>query len=165
MNFYWGSGMDLASITSFIQLLSGFLIAITALVAAVVGIVRPIRKWFMNIIYKTDRIAKLEESIAKINNFTDEYADKLQAKFERDQLAQDLLKEAITAVTRNDITAIYNKATEQGYIGDYDRENLEKMYIAYTDLGGNSYVHVIHDQVLKMPRTPPKKPRKKSSKK
>ena len=157
--------MDLASITSFIQLLSGFLIAITALVAAVVGVVRPMRKWFMNIVYKTDRIAKLEESVAKINKFTDEYSEKLQVKFERDKNVQDVLKEAITAVTRNDITAIYNKAVEQGYIGDYDRENLEKMYIAYTDLGGNSYVHVIHDQMLKMPRTPPKKTRKKSTKK
>lgn len=157
--------MDLASITSFIQLLSGFLIAITALVAAVVGVVRPMRKWFMNIVYKTDRIAKLEESVAKINKFTDEYSEKLQVKFERDKNVQDVLKEAITAVTRNDITAIYNKAVEQGYIGDYDRENLEKMYIAYTDLGGNSYVHVIHDQMLKMPRTPLKKTRKKSTKK
>lgn len=157
--------MDLASITSFIQLLSGFVIAITALVAAIIGVIKPIRKWFTNIVYKTDRIAKLEESVGKINKFTDEYSDKLQAKFEQDKIAQELLKEAITAVTRNDITAIYNKATEQGYIGDYDRENLEKMYIAYTDLGGNSYVHVIHDQVLKMPRTPPKKTRKKTTKK
>lgn len=157
--------MDLASITSFIQLLSGFLIAITALVASIIGVVRPMRNWFMNIVYKHDRIAKLEDAVEKINKFTDEYADKLQEKFEHDKITLNLLKEAITAVTRNDITEIYNKAIEQGYIGDYDRENLEKMYIAYTDLGGNSYVHVIHDQMLKMPRTPPRKTRKKPVKK
>ena len=154
---------DLASVTAFIQLLSGFFIAITALVAAIIGIIKPIRRWFMNIVYKTDRIAKLEESVTKINTFIDEVKDDLHDKFERDKIEQHLMKEAITAVTRNDLTAIYNRAIEKGYISDYDRENFEKMYMAYTDLGGNSYIHEIHDQVLKMPRKPKKVVRKKKS--
>ena len=33
----------------------------------------------------------------------------------------------------------------------YDRENFEKMYKVYSDLGGNSYIHEVHDQILKMP--------------
>jgi hypothetical protein len=142
---------DLASVTEFIQLLSGFFIAITALVAAIIGIIKPIRRWFMNIVYKTDRIAKLEESVTKINTFIDEVKDDLHDKIERDKLEQHLMKEAITAVTRNDLTAIYNRAIEKGYISDYDRENFEKMYKVYSDLGGNSYIHEVHDQILKMP--------------
>lgn len=118
--------MELSDVTNFIQLMSGFLVSLTALVAALLGIVKPLRKWLMG---HFSSGAKIDASLT-------------------------LLKEAITAVTRNELTEIYDKAVERGFIGDYDRENFLKMYKVYSDLGGNSYVHEIHKQILTMPRKP-----------
>jgi len=118
--------MELSDVTNFIQLMSGFLVSLTALVAALLGIVKPLRKWLMS---HFSAGVKIDESLT-------------------------LLKEAITTVLRNDITEIYDKAVERGFIGDYDRENFLKMYKVYTDLGGNSYVHEIYKQILTMPRKP-----------
>lgn len=118
--------MELNDITNFIQLLSGFFVSLTALFAAVIGMVKPLRKWLMG---HFSAGTKIDTSLT-------------------------LLKEAITAVTRNDLTEIYDRAIDRGFIGDYERENFLKMYKAYSDLGGNSYIHEIYQQILKMPRKP-----------
>lgn len=118
--------MELSDVTNFIQLMSGFLVSLTALVAALLGIVKPLRKWLMS---HFSSGAKIDASLT-------------------------LLKDALTTVLRNDITEIYDKAIERGFIGDYDRENFLKMYKVYTDLGGNSYIHEIYKQILTMPRKP-----------
>ena len=126
------SSMELSDVTNFLQLMSGFLVSLTALVAALLGVVKPLRKWLMS-------------------HFST--GTKIEAEL-------TLLKKAITAVTRNDLTDIYDRAVDRGFIGDYDRENFIKMYNVYTDLGGNSYVHEIYNQILEMPRKPAHKKRR-----
>lgn len=147
--------MELSSLTENLQLYSGFIIALSSLVATLVGVVRPFRKWFVekctNKNEMNRRITQIENNIGHINQFITELKDDLYSKFETDRNEQRLMKEATIASTRNDLTAIYNNAIEKGFIGDYDRENFEKMYKVYSDLGGNSYIHEVHDQILKMP--------------
>ena len=136
--------MEWYTLTENLQLYSGFIIALGSFVATLVGFVRPLVKWFIdNFTNKTE--------IGQINEFITGLKDDLYSKFETDRNEQRIMKEATIASTRNDLTAIYNHAIEKGYIGDYDRENFEKMYKVYSDLGGNSYIHEVHDQILKMP--------------
>lgn len=147
--------MELTNLSENLQLYSGFIIALSSFVATLVGVVRPFRKWFFekctNKNEMNRRITKIEDDISSINQFITELKNDLYSKFETDRNEQRIMKEATMASTRNDLTAIYNTAIEKGYIGDYDRENFEKMYKVYTELGGNSYIHEVHDQILKMP--------------
>lgn len=156
--------MELSALTDYIQLVSGLIIATTSLVAAVVGFVSPIRRWVVQRLNKSvdfnTRVTKIEADVANINNFVTVLKQDLEVKFDNDRKEQALMKEATIASTRNDLTAIYNNAIEKGYIGDYDRENFEKMYKVYSDLGGNSYIHEIHTQVLRMPNAPARKSRR-----
>lgn len=130
--------MDLANITEYIKLLASFLVSLTALVAAIVGVISPLRKWLINRLklYTMDeRVISLEKSV-------------------------EMLKQASVAAIRNDLTAIYNRAEERGFIGDWDRENFERMYKVYSDMGGNSYIHEVYTRIIAMPRKPKKATRR-----
>jgi hypothetical protein len=150
--------MELGNLTETIQLFSAFLIAFTSFAATLVGIIRPLRKWFVekftNKNEMGNRITAIENNIVQINQFITSLKDDLYSKFETDRNEQRIMKEATIASIRNALTAIYNRANELGYISDYDKENFEKLYLVYTELGGNSYVHIIHDQIMKMPNKP-----------
>ena len=161
--------MDLATVTSYIQLLSAFLVSITAFVAALIGLIKPVRRWFTNLFKAYNnadvnrRMDVMEGDVRKINDFIDSVSGKLKEKFERDAAEQHLTKEAIKAILRNQMLAIYNRSEERGYIGDWDRDNFEQLFQIYTELGGNSYMHTVNTKVLMLPRVP--KTRKKSKKK
>ena len=130
--------MDLANITEYIKLLASFLVSLTALAAAIVGIISPLRKWLINRLklYTMDeRVISLEKSV-------------------------EMLKQASVAAIRNDLTAVYNRAEERGFIGDWDRENFERMYTVYSDMGGNSYIHEVYKRIIAMPRKPKKATRR-----
>ena len=147
--------MEWSTLTENLQIYSGFIIALGSFVATLVGFIRPMRKWFVdNFTNKNEvgqRISKIETDLAHVTEFITGLKDDLYSKFETDRNEQRIMKEATIASTRNDLTAIYNQAIEKGYIGDYDRENFEKMYKVYSDLGGNSYIHELHKQILTMP--------------
>lgn len=161
--------MDLSTVTSYIQLLSAFLVSITAFVAALIGIIKPVRRWFVNLFRAysnketNERVDKIETNVDKISTFIDNVGDKLKVKFERDAAEQKLTKEAIKAMLRNQMLGSFNRSEERGYIGDWDRDNFEQLFSIYTELGGNSYMHTVHEKVLRMPRVP--KTRKKATKK
>ena len=152
--------MDLAYITSHLQIISSFLVTVTALLTAIVGLVGPIRRWFVNLFRAysnketNERIDKIETNVDKISSFIDNVGDKLKAKFERDAAEQKLTKEAIKAMLRNQMLGSFNRSEERGYIGDWDRDNFEQLFQIYTELGGNSYMHTVHEKVLRMPRVP-----------
>ena len=161
--------MDLSTVTSYIQLLSAFLVSITAFVAALIGIIKPVRRWFVNLFRAysnketNERVDKIETNVDKISTFIDNVSEKLKVKFESDAAEQKLTKEAIKAMLRNQMLGSFNRSEERGYIGDWDRDNFEQLFSIYTELGGNSYMHTVHEKVLRMPRVP--KTRKKTKKK
>ncbi|MBR2306070.1 MAG: hypothetical protein IKA48_02560 [Fibrobacter sp.] len=144
--------MDLSQFTSYLQLFSSFLVALTGAVVAVGAIIRPVRKWIVGILSKEKEYKQLESSV---NDVKQTLSTELSER--------KLMKEAYICLTRNALTEIWHRAEEQGYICDWDRENFDRMYAAYSALGGNSYIHEAHAQILKLP-SKPKKTRKTTKK-
>lgn len=144
--------MDLSQFTSYLQLFSSFLVALTGAVVAVGAIIRPVRKWIVGILSKEKEYKTLESSV---NDVKQTLSTELSER--------KLMKEAYICLTRNALTEIWHRAEEHGYICDWDRENFDRMYAAYSALGGNSYIHEAHAQILKLP-SKPKKTRKTTKK-
>jgi hypothetical protein len=161
--------MDLAQLTAHLQMISAFLVTVTALLTAIIGLIKPVREWFVSQFKAysnketNERMNKIEVDVKKISDFIGTVSTELKEKFERDANEQHLTKEAIKAMLRNQMLGSYNRSEERGYIGDWDRDNFEQLFKIYTELGGNSYMHTVHEKVLMMPRVP--KTRKKSNKK
>ena len=110
-------------ITLKINVMSTFIVAITGLLIAVGTLVKPLRNW-------------IEEQ------FTNRKA--IAAEL-------DLVKEALQATLRNQLTEVYYRSIERGFIYENDRENFERLNVAYEKLGGNSYIHTIHELISVMP--------------
>ena len=141
--------MDLAQVTSTIQLFSSFLVALTGLFAVIVAIVKPLNKWLLEKISHQSRYEKMEKYVAKMSGQLDELGEN-----------QSLMKSASIATLRKDLTDIYNDAVGKGYIEEYDRKDFIEMYQVYNALGGNCYVHELYEKILEMPGKPVKKTRK-----
>ncbi len=110
-------------ITAKINMLSTFIVAVTGLLIALGTLVKPLRNWI-------------------VEQFTNRKA--ITAEL-------DLMKEALQATLRNQLTEIYYRAIERGFIYENERENFERMNVAYGKLGGNSYIHTIHELISVMP--------------
>lgn len=63
-----------------------------------------------------------------------------------------LLKAHALCTARDSLTRIYDAAMKTGGISDYQKQNFIALYDVYCNLGGNSYVHQIHDEILGLPR-------------
>jgi hypothetical protein len=143
--------MDIAQVTSHIQLFSSFLVAITGLFALIAAIVRPLNKWLVEKISHQSRYEKMEKYVDKISKQLDTYGND-----------HALEKAALIATLRKDLTDIYNESIAKGYVEEYDRKDFIEMYQVYSALGGNCYIHELHEKILEMPGKPMKKTRKNS---
>ena len=110
-------------ITLKINVMSTFIVAIKVLLIAVGTLVKPLRNWI-------------------VEQFTNRKA--IAAEL-------DLVKEALQATLRNQLTEVYYRSIERGFIYENDRENFERLNVAYEKLGGNSYIHTIHELISVMP--------------
>jgi hypothetical protein len=110
-------------ITAKINMVSTFIVAVTGLLIAVGTLVKPLRNWI-------------------VEQFTNKKA------FEAEM---NLVKEALQATLRNQLTEVYYRSIDRGFIYENDRENFEKLNVAYEKLGGNSYIHTIHKLISVMP--------------
>ena len=110
-------------ITAKINMVSTFIVAVTGLLIAVGTLVKPLRNWI-------------------VEQFTNKKA------FEAEM---NLVKEALQATLRNQLTEVYYRSIDRGFIYENDRENFEKLNVAYEKLGGNSYIHTIHQLISVMP--------------
>ena len=137
--------MNLAEFTSHLQLFSAFLVALSGVFACLCAIIRPLKNWIVGIFSKEKEYRRLESAVQL-----------LRTEFEEEVAERKLMKEAYVCLTRNALTEIWHRAEEQKFICDWDRENFERMYSAYSALGGNSYIHEAHAQILKLPAKPSK---------
>lgn len=110
-------------ITMKINVVSTFIVAVTGLLIALGTLVKPLRNWIVE--QFTNRKAITAELV--------------------------LMKEALQATLRNQLTEIYYRSVERGFIYENERENFERMNMAYGKLGGNSYIHAIHELISVMP--------------
>ena len=63
-----------------------------------------------------------------------------------------LLKSHALCTARDALTRIYDTAMKNQCISDFQKQNFLALYDVYCNLGGNSYVHQIHDEILNLPR-------------
>lgn len=59
---------------------------------------------------------------------------------------------AILAILRDRLLHLCNKYLEAGCIDIYEEESFCKLYEAYTNLGGNSFIQELRDKVVKLPK-------------
>ena len=59
----------------------------------------------------------------------------------------DAVVEGIRCQLRTDMLRVYYRHRDERTIRQYEKENFEHNYAAYTALGGNSFIRDIHDQV------------------
>ena len=62
-------------------------------------------------------------------------------------------QKALMCLLRSNITSKYYVYTEIGSIPYYEKENVDKMYEQYDNMGGNSYVEIIVEEINKLPVT------------
>ena len=145
--------MDLPQLTSYIQLFSSFLVALTGAVVAIGALVRPIRNWLLEKLSHQSRYDKMEKYVSKISGQLDQFGEN-----------HELMKAALIATLRKDLTDIYNEAVSNGHIEEYDRKDFIEMYQVYNALGGNCYIHELNEKILEMPGKTSKKTRKTTKK-
>lgn len=60
---------------------------------------------------------------------------------------------ALMCLLRSTITSKYYVYSEMGEIPHYEKENIDKLHEQYKNMGGNSYVDIIVDDLNKLPVT------------
>jgi hypothetical protein len=124
-------------VTLKLNMFSAFIVSITGLLIAIGTFIKPVRNWF------SEQITNKKAIAAEL----------------------DLMKEALQATLRNQLTEIYYRSIERGFIYENDRENFEHLNVAYEKLGGNSYIHSLHKLISVMPNETTVKKVKSSHKK
>lgn len=77
----------------------------------------------------------------------------LSAKVKEYKQKDTQQQKALMCLLRSSITSKYYVYKEIGSIPYYEKENIDKMHEQYKDMGGNSYVDIIVDEINKLPVT------------
>lgn len=79
----------------------------------------------------------------------------IQNIFLRRQENKSALAVGVQCLLRDRIIDLSKKYIELGYCDSGDKTNLEHMYKAYANLGGNDVAHGYYDEVIDLPNHPP----------
>ena len=63
----------------------------------------------------------------------------------------DALKKGVVALLSNSIIQIYHESSERGFCPVHERQNSDKLYKAYTDLGGNGTIPGLVEKIRALP--------------
>ena len=131
----------------YINIIAGYCGSISAIIALVVLIVKPIRNKFVDWITKT---SNRDELNAKIDNLTELVEKQVE---QNDIINAELQKQsmALQASLRNSILDIYNDSMAKGYMTMYGKENLAKLFEQYQNLNGNSFISHCYQELSDLP--------------
>ena len=121
--------------------------SISAIIALIVLIVKPVRTKFVDWVSKT---SNREELNAKIDNLTElvekqvEQGNIINAELQKQSMA-------LQASLRDSILNIYNESMKKGYMSMYEKENLAKLFEQYKNLGGNSFIFECYQELNNLP--------------
>lgn len=110
--------------------------SISAIIALIVLIVKPLRNAFINWVTKT---SNRDELNAKIDNLTElvekqvEQSNIINAELQKQSMA-------LQASLRNSILDIYNDSIAKGHMTMFEKQNLSKLFSEYKNLQGNSFI-------------------------
>ena len=121
--------------------------SISAIIALIVLVVKPVRDRFVTWVTKT---SNRDELNTKIDNLT-ELVEK-QVK-QNDNINAELKKQsmALQATLRDSILNIYNSRMKLGFITMYEKQNLAELFKQYEALDGNCFVHNCVDELNNLP--------------
>ena len=121
--------------------------SISAIIALIVLVVKPIRDRFVTWVTKT---SNRDELNTKIDNLTGLVEKQVE---QNDIINAELQKQsmALQATLRNSILDIYNTRMQTGFITMYEKQNLAELFKQYEALGGNWFVHNCVDELNSLP--------------
>ena len=130
-----------------LNIIAGYCGSISAIIALVVLVVKPIRNKFVDWITKT---SNRDELNSKIDNLT-ELVEKQVAQ--NDIINAELQKQsmALQASLRNSILVIYNDSIAKGHMTMFEKQNLSKLFSEYKNLQGNSFICDLVNELNDMP--------------
>ena len=121
--------------------------SISAIIALVVLIVKPVRTKFVDWVSKT---SNREELNAKIDNLTELVEKQItQSNIINAELQKQSM--ALQATLRDSILNIFNESMAKGFITMYEKENLAKLFEQYKNLGGNSFIFECYQELNNLP--------------
>lgn len=139
------------SIIEILRLISGALSAILVIFGFLVGILKPLRKWLQHRIRawaNTDATAKaIEEMSAALAELKQVFESQIQASEIRDA--------ATASIIRNEITKMYYTYLDLRAMPPREKENMLRLNESYANLGGNSYISSIVEEMMRWDTTTP----------
>ena len=130
-----------------LNIIAGYCGSISAIIALVVLVVKPVRSKFVDWITKT---SNRDELNSKIDNLT-ELVEKQVAQ--NDIINAELQKQsmALQATLRNSILDIYNDSIAKGHMTMFEKQNLSKLFSEYKNLQGNSFICDLVNELNELP--------------
>ena len=121
--------------------------SISAIIALIVLVVKPVRDRFVTWVTKT---SNRDELNTKIDNLTElvEKQVKQNANINAELKKQSM---ALQATLRDSILNIYNSRMKTGFITMYEKQNLAELFKQYEALDGNCFVHNCVDELNSLP--------------
>lgn len=121
--------------------------SISAIIALIVLVVKPIRDRFVTWVTKT---SNRDELNTKIDNLTGLVEKQVE---QNDIINAELKKQsmALQATLRDSILNIYNSRMQTGFITMYEKQNLAELFKQYEALDGNCFVHNCVDELNGLP--------------
>ena len=130
-----------------LQTIAGYCTSVSAIIALVVLVVKPLRNKFMSWISKTSDKDGIN---AKIDNLTVLVEKQVE---QSDKMSEELDKQslALQCSLRNSILAIYNTRMKMGYMSLYERQNIDELLSKYKALGGNHFAEDCVNELKSLP--------------
>ena len=130
-----------------LNIIAGYCGSISAIIALVVLVVKPVRSKFVDWITKT---SNRDELNSKIDNLT-ELVEKQVTQ--NDVINAELKKQsmALQASLRNSILDIYNDSIAKGHMTMFEKQNLSKLFSEYKNLQGNSFICDLVNELNELP--------------
>ena len=130
-----------------LNIIAGYCGSISAIIALVVLVVKPVRSKFVDWITKT---SNRDELNSKIDNLTELVEKQVE---QNDVINAELKKQsmALQASLRNSILDIYNDSIAKGHMTMFEKQNLSKLFSEYKNLQGNSFICDLVNELNELP--------------
>ena len=131
----------------YINTIASYCGSISAIIALIVLVVKPIRNKFVDWITKTSNRNELN---AKIDNLT-ELVEKQVEQNEQQKLELEKQSDALMCSLRTGILSTYYQYHTSEAIPILEKECFAKSCETYFAMGGNSFVHGCYEEIMKLP--------------
>lgn len=128
-----------------LKIISGAVGSLLVIFGFLVGIFKPIRNSVNRWIRKITNIESTAKAMEEITNSICE----LKRVFETQIQASEIRDAATASMIRNEITKMYYIYLEKKAMPAREKENMLRLFESYANLGGNSYINAIVDEMMR----------------